>query len=247
MKQVKEHIQIATIGQLGNTVVMNVYLERIDIQDDGDSVIWYKEPKGRKVKGQYLNDTLIALRGWDNFTRYTTKVQCGEFSTVQEHWDGTIQLATTTVNTPTNLWTKIYQENLNPNFKRYDLLKINNTVLFTLKSVLEDKDKIESLSNIFSILDDGNHEEDSTELKDIEDRWSIVAVGRKGVTWYLTEWDQTNHTFFGYASLFHDHNDEWGDIPESDLLEMDAVIVPHSQNYMRDQHYFRMNLTKKLN
>ncbi|MDD4156906.1 MAG: hypothetical protein PHY08_10075 [Candidatus Cloacimonetes bacterium] len=50
------------------------------------------------------------------------------------------------------------------------MLKINNTVLFTLKSVLEDKDKIESLSNIFSILDDGNHEEDSTELKDIEDR-----------------------------------------------------------------------------
>ena len=29
-------------------------------------------------------------------------------------------------------------------------------------------------------------------------------------TWYATEYDPQTRTFFGYASIFGDHNDEWG-------------------------------------
>ena len=28
--------------------------------------------------------------------------------------------------------------------------------------------------------------------------------------WYATEYDPQAHTFFGYVSIFGDHNDEWG-------------------------------------
>ena len=29
-------------------------------------------------------------------------------------------------------------------------------------------------------------------------------------TWYATEYNPEDKTFFGYASIFGDHNDEWG-------------------------------------
>ncbi len=29
-------------------------------------------------------------------------------------------------------------------------------------------------------------------------------------TWYATEYDPDDQTFFGYVSIFGDHNDEWG-------------------------------------
>lgn len=29
-------------------------------------------------------------------------------------------------------------------------------------------------------------------------------------TWYATEFDEDEQMFFGYVSLFGDHNDEWG-------------------------------------
>ena len=29
-------------------------------------------------------------------------------------------------------------------------------------------------------------------------------------TWYATEFDPKSRTFFGYVSIFGDHNDEWG-------------------------------------
>lgn len=29
-------------------------------------------------------------------------------------------------------------------------------------------------------------------------------------TWYATEYDECHQEFFGYVSLFGDHNDEWG-------------------------------------
>jgi hypothetical protein len=29
-------------------------------------------------------------------------------------------------------------------------------------------------------------------------------------TWYATEYDPKDKIFFGYASIFGDHNDEWG-------------------------------------
>jgi len=63
MNNNKEPIQIAFIGAIMNTVVMNVYLDHIDMEDRRGPIIWYKEPRGRKIKGQIMDDTLIALNG----------------------------------------------------------------------------------------------------------------------------------------------------------------------------------------
>jgi hypothetical protein len=236
MKKPKTNIQIATIGAIMNTVVMNVVLDHIDMDDSRGPIIWYKEPRGRKVKGQIMNDTLIALVGWDNFDKWT---ECKEgssgFKVVQETWDGTLQLRTKEGQKAIDLWERIYRENLNPNFRRYDILKINDQVLYTVKESLEDDDKRTVLRNIFKILKEMN-----TDL-DTESKKSISVVGKSGATWYLTEWDEANHSFFGYASLFHNHNDEWGYIPESDLLEMNAVVIPHSQKQMRNHKYYKNN------
>ena len=36
-------------------------------------------------------------------------------------------------------------------------------------------------------------------------------------TWYATEYDPEARTFFGYASIFGDHNDEWGSFSLDEL------------------------------
>ena len=36
-------------------------------------------------------------------------------------------------------------------------------------------------------------------------------------TWYATEYDPKTRTFFGYVSIFGDHNDEWGYFSLDDL------------------------------
>ena len=241
MKTIKQPIQIATIGAIMNTVVMNVYLDHIDLEDSRGPIVWYKEPKGRKVKGQLLDDKLIVLPGWDNFEKYVIKSQHDSgFAVTEDHWDGNLNLATTVANTPTQLWEMIYKINGNPNFTRWDLLKINDKVLYTLKETLEDETKTQVLKNIFNTLEDSNNiNEDELPF---EDRTCITMVGKSGATWYLTEWNPAEHYFFGYASLFHDHNDELGTISESELVEMNAVVVPHSQGLVKDQKYY-----KKLN
>lgn len=38
-------------------------------------------------------------------------------------------------------------------------------------------------------------------------------------TWYATEYDPESQEFFGYASLFGDHNDEWGYFSLAELSE----------------------------
>ena len=233
MKTTKQPIQIASIGAIMNTVVMNVYLDHIDMEDRRGPIIWYKEPRGRKIRGQIMDDILIALPGWDNFEKYVIKRN----NCTEDHWDGNLNLATIDDSDPTILWNRIYHDNINPNFKRFDLLKINNKVLYTAKEWLEDKDQRESLSKIFHTLKEMNKDKDG----DTKSLYSITAVGKSGVTWYLTEWDPENHIFFGYASLFHDYNDEWGEIPEDDLITTNAVILPHSQNDMRNQYYFYIN------
>ena len=42
-------------------------------------------------------------------------------------------------------------------------------------------------------------------------------------TWYATEYDPENKIFFGYVSLFGDHNDEWGSFS---LAELESVQTP---------------------
>ena len=38
-------------------------------------------------------------------------------------------------------------------------------------------------------------------------------------TWYATEYDPDRKVFFGYASIFGDHNDEWGSFGLEELSE----------------------------
>jgi hypothetical protein len=38
-------------------------------------------------------------------------------------------------------------------------------------------------------------------------------------TWYATEYDPETDCFFGYVSLFGDHNDEWGSFSLRELEE----------------------------
>jgi hypothetical protein len=37
---------------------------------------------------------------------------------------------------------------------------------------------------------------------------SLILLGAGD--WYATEYDPVDRIFFGYASIFHDWNDEWG-------------------------------------
>ena len=36
-------------------------------------------------------------------------------------------------------------------------------------------------------------------------------------TWYATEYNKENKIFFGYVSIFGDHNDEWGSFNRKEL------------------------------
>ena len=38
-------------------------------------------------------------------------------------------------------------------------------------------------------------------------------------TWYATEYDPVRRIFFGYVSIFGDHNDEWGSFSLDELSE----------------------------
>jgi len=38
-------------------------------------------------------------------------------------------------------------------------------------------------------------------------------------TWYATEYDPQQRIFFGYVSIFGDHNDEWGSFSLDELQE----------------------------
>jgi hypothetical protein len=38
-------------------------------------------------------------------------------------------------------------------------------------------------------------------------------------TWYVTEYDPVRRIFFGYVSIFCDHNDEWGSFSLDELSE----------------------------
>ncbi len=50
-------------------------------------------------------------------------------------------------------------------------------------------------------------------------------------TWYATEYDPETRTFFGYVSIFGDHNDEWGDFS---LDELEAFRTPFGLGIERD-------------
>ena len=52
--------------------------------------------------------------------------------------------------------------------------------------------------------------------------------------WYATEYDQKRRVFFGYVSIFGDHNDEWGSFA---LVELEAYKGPLGIGIERDLYF----------
>jgi hypothetical protein len=53
-------------------------------------------------------------------------------------------------------------------------------------------------------------------------------------TWYATEYDPERRVFFGYVSIFGDHNDEWGSFS---LEELEAYRGPLGIGIERDLYF----------
>jgi len=43
-------------------------------------------------------------------------------------------------------------------------------------------------------------------------------------TWYATEYDSKDKIFFGYVSIYGDHNDEWGSFSLAELEEFKGLF-----------------------
>ena len=50
-------------------------------------------------------------------------------------------------------------------------------------------------------------------------------------TWWVTEYDPKEKIFFGYASIFGDHNDEWG---YTSLAELESITESLGLGIERD-------------
>ncbi len=57
-------------------------------------------------------------------------------------------------------------------------------------------------------------------------------------TWYATEYDPKTETFFGYASIFGDENDEWGYFS---LKELELYEGPWGLGIERDLFWAETN------
>jgi len=53
-------------------------------------------------------------------------------------------------------------------------------------------------------------------------------------TWYATEYDPQRQLFFGYVSIFGDHNDEWGSFS---LEELQSYRGPLGLGIERDRFF----------
>ena len=63
-------------------------------------------------------------------------------------------------------------------------------------------------------------------------------------TWYATEYDQENRIFFGYASIFGDHNDEWGYFS---LDELQSYKSPFGLGIERDLYFGEKPISSVIN
>lgn len=52
--------------------------------------------------------------------------------------------------------------------------------------------------------------------------------------WFATEYDPKTKIFFGYVSIFGDHNDEWGSFS---LKELESVKGPFGLGIERDKYF----------
>ena len=55
-----------------------------------------------------------------------------------------------------------------------------------------------------------------------------------GQTWYATEYNSEERIFFGFVSLFGDHNDEWGYFSR---YELESLVVRFGLGIERDRWF----------
>lgn len=60
-------------------------------------------------------------------------------------------------------------------------------------------------------------------------------------TWLATEYDPEHRIFFGFVSIFGDHNDEWGDFS---LDELEAYRGPFGIGIERDRYWHEKPMSK---
>jgi hypothetical protein len=71
---------------------------------------------------------------------------------------------------------------------------------------------------------------------EVADPWIIAKFFNPcgAGTWYATEYDPATQVFFGYVSIFGDHNDEWGSFA---LVELEAYKGPLGIGIERDLYF----------
>ena len=63
-------------------------------------------------------------------------------------------------------------------------------------------------------------------------------------TWYATEYNPSDKTFFGYVSLFGDWNDEWGYFS---LTELESLKGPYGLGIERDLYFSETPSSQVIN
>lgn len=63
-------------------------------------------------------------------------------------------------------------------------------------------------------------------------------------TWYATEYDPQSKEFFGYVSIFGDHNDEWGYFS---LAQLEETKLPFGMGIERDILFKEKKFKEVLN
>ncbi len=53
-------------------------------------------------------------------------------------------------------------------------------------------------------------------------------------TWFATEYDEESKIFYGYVSIFGDHNDEWGSFS---LYELESFVGSFGLGIERDLYF----------
>lgn len=63
-------------------------------------------------------------------------------------------------------------------------------------------------------------------------------------TWYATEYNPSDKTFYGYVSIFGDWNDEWGYFS---LTELESLKGPFGLGIERDLYFTETPSSKVIN
>lgn len=81
---------------------------------------------------------------------------------------------------------------------------------------------------------------EAEQVKVIVKFFNPVGIG----TWYATEYNEDEKMFFGYVSLFGDHNDELGYFS---LEELESLRLPMGLSIERDMYFSAHTLKDVMN